>query len=304
MSDTNTTDRKTIKAVVRGAYDLQKLRIQTGLRIVANYKATRLGQEPGKPERELSAEAKMILRQLRASHKKITSGIATLPRASKFVGDELISTYSELCLVDQYSRLEDDENHAFARLEKILESIPIWSQHLKGVKGVGPAMAGVLISEVDISKSRYPSSLFRLAGLDVGDDGRGRSRRKEHLVDVKYLDKDGKVQTKKSITFNPFLKTKMTGVLSASFLRCGKNDNPYSKIYYDYRHRLDHHSEHKDKTKGHKHHMALRYMIKRFLADLHKAWREIEGLPAPNEYHEDKLGLHHLGIQPAQGAHQ
>jgi len=62
-----------IKTLVRGAYDIQKLRIQMGNRIVGNFKA-KLGQEPSKPEAEIDAKGKMLLNQIRASYKKITDG--------------------------------------------------------------------------------------------------------------------------------------------------------------------------------------------------------------------------------------
>ena len=32
------------------------------------------------------------------------------------------------------------------------------------------------------------------------------------------------------------------------------------------------------KTKGHRHNAAIRYMVKRFLADLYNVWRKLEGL--------------------------
>jgi hypothetical protein len=34
-------------------------------------------------------------------------------------------------------------------------------------------------------------------------------------------------------------------------------------------------------------------MIKRFLVDLYKAWRPLEGLPVAPEYGEGKLGIIH-----------
>ena len=103
--------------------------------------------------------------------------------------------------------------------------------------------------------------------------------------------KNGEIQTKKGITFNPFLKTKLTGVLGSSFLRAG--DNPYRTIYDDYKHRLENHPAHKEKTKLHRHNMAIRYMIKRFLVDLYTEWRAIEGLPVAMEYSEAKLNMKH-----------
>ena len=157
-------------------------------------------------------------------------------------------------------------------------------------------MAGVIISEIDIHKAKYPSSLQMYAGLDVVVDeegnGTGRSKKAEHLVDKEYVAKDGTVKTKKSITYNPFLKTKLCGVLAPSFIKAGK-DNTYAKIYYDYKHRLENHPAHQEKTKLHRNNMALRYTVKRFLVDLHIAWRTLEGLSVSEEYAVAKLGLVH-----------
>jgi len=79
--------------------------------------------------------------------------------------------------------------------------------------------------------------------------------------------------------------------LSASFLRAG--ENKYSKIYYEYKNRLENNPMHHEKSKGHRHNMANRYMVKMFLMDLYSEWRKIEGLPVEKPYHEAKLGLVH-----------
>lgn len=281
-----------IRVMVRGAYDLQKLRIQTGNRIVANFKSKVLGQEPSAPESDLEKEEKNILDLLRLSYRRITDGVAdTLPTRKKFKGDELISSYTELCLLDQYFNLELDEAKAFKQLEKVLDEYPIYTEFLKNVKGVGPAMAGVLISEIDIHACKYPSSMHKYCGLDVVmEDGRGRSRRKEHLVEHIYIDKDGNEQTRMGISFNPFIKTKLMGVLASSFLKC---KSPYSELYYNYKNRMETDPRHQDKTKLHIHNSSMRFMIKRFLVDLYVSWRTLEGLEVAKEYHEAKHGHVH-----------
>ena len=111
------------------------------------------------------------------------------------------------------------------------------------------------------------------------------------------MDTEGKEKTKKGISFNPFLKSKLVGVLGSSFLRAGKLNNPYRKIYDDYKHRLDNMPAHVKKSKGHKHNMAIRYMIKMFIIDLYANWKAIEGLPAFPPYHEAKLGLNHEALE-------
>ena len=110
-------------------------------------------------------------------------------------------------------------------------------------------------------------------------------------MDREYVTADGEVKTRKSITFNPFLKTKLVGVLAGSFLK--QTPNQYRTVYDNYKHRIESDSRHVDKTLGHRHNMAMRYMVKMFLIDLYKAWRQIEGLPVAPSFHEGKLGHRH-----------
>jgi hypothetical protein len=192
--------------------------------------------------------------------------------------------------------LERAEITQFRHLGSILGEFPIYAEFLDGVKGCGPAMSAVIISELDIAKATYASSLWKFAGLDVvaaAEDGigQGRSRRKEHLRKITYVDKNGKPAERDGITFNPFLKTKLTGVLGPCLIKAGSE--PYAQFYRDYKHRLENHPHWTEKTKGHRHNAAVRYMIKQFLADLYAAWRRLEGLPVHPPYSEAKLGLNH-----------
>ena len=281
-----------LRTIVRGAYDIQKNRIQTGNRLVGNFKA-KLGQAPSQKEDTIDADGQQILANLRRSHKLLTEGVATFPRQATFKGDEVISSYTELCLVANYLELEEQEKTHFRRLGNILKDYPIYNNFLAGVVGVGPAIAGVVISEIDITKAEYPSSVHKYAGLDVAGDGQGRSRKKEHLEESQYTDKNGELQTKKGITFNPFLKTKLVGVLGSSFVKQSPDKCKYRKVYDDYKHRIENMEAHKEKSKGHRHNMAVRYMIKIFLIDLYNEWRSLEGLPVAPTYSEAKLGKIH-----------
>jgi hypothetical protein len=303
MTDAEAQAKKMmLRSMVRGAYDLQKLRIQTGLRIVGNFKV-KLGQEPGKKETELGGDAKKMIEMLRLLYETITEGVVDLPKGEDFVGKGVISEYTELCLIHQYLSLLKHEKAQFARFGDVLVEFPIWTEWLKDIKGVGVTMAAVIVTEIDIHKAAWPSSIFRLAGLDCGPDGMGRSKRKEHLVKVKYLTKDGKESERDSITFNPFLKSKLLGVLASSFLRA---KSPYAEVYYGYKHRMENHAKygpHNDKVKdengkritnpGRRHEMSRRYMIKMFIYDLHENWRRLAGLPPVKTYPEDKLGRPH-----------
>lgn len=294
-------DRGNLRAVVRGAYDVQELRIETGQRLVSNMKA-RLGQTAGKKEEDLSEKAKDLLAMIRREYRRLTDGLKHFPKPGQFSGTSTISTYTELVLTEQWVKLEARERDHFSRLKTIVAEFPLWGEFLEEIRGIGPAMAGVMLSEIDITKAKYPSSLWRYAGFDVAADGAGRSRREEHLVDVAYTDKKGKPQTRKSITFNPFLKTKLF-LLGDLFVK--HRSEPYRDIYDDYKHRLESHPRYGIPNDGvmegkrmvtcpgRRHSMAIRYTVKLFLIELYKAWRPLEGCPVEPPYHEAKLGLNH-----------
>jgi hypothetical protein len=286
-----------LRTITRSCYDLQRLRIELGNRLCAQFKA-KLGGQSGKKEAEtIDEEGRDLLGDLKARFKKLTEGVVGkegLPSKRKWKGDGVISDYSEAVLIDNYLTLERNESAQFRRLESVLDEFPIYTEFLKGVRGCGPAMSGIVIGEIDIAKAKYPSSLWAYAGIDVvtnGDESRGRSRRKEHLREVAYIDKDGKPATRLGITFNPFLKTKLVGVLGPCLIKA--NSDPYRAIYDGYKHRLESHPKWSQTTKAHRHNAAIRYMIKRFLCDLYAAWRHCEGLPISDEYAVAKLGIKH-----------
>jgi len=286
----NDPARDNLRTMVRGAYDIQKLRIQMGNRIVGTFKV-KLGQAPGQSEETIDAEGKEILDKLRKHYNLLTDGVVKFPTRAKFQADGVIDTYTELCLIAEYVELEAQEKKHFRRLTSVLEDFPIYNEFLEPTKGIGPAMAGVLISEINIHKARHPSSLWKYAGLDCAPDGQGRSRRAEHLVKREYVNKDGEAAERNSITFNPWLKTKILGVCAGSFLKA--SPNPYRDIYDGYKNRLENHPVHMTKTKGHRHAMAMRYMMKMFLVQLYTKWRALEGLPVSLPYSAAKLGLQH-----------
>lgn len=160
-----TMSSQELRAVVRGTYDLQRLRIQMGNRVTANFKA-KLGNSPrALTEKQLEKEAQKLLGDLRASHKRITDAIVEKYKGvtpKNFIGDELISTYTEYVLVNQYTELIKQEESQFSSIPTILAGNPVYDNFLEGVAGVGPQMAGVLLSEIDFTRCKYASSLWKL----------------------------------------------------------------------------------------------------------------------------------------------
>lgn len=296
-----------IRTTCRSAYDLQKLRIQAGNRISGDFRS-KLGQtQDGMSKKEMMKEQKSTLDKLEASHKRITDAIVskmkenvknkaekkelirTLTRIQTdklFIGDDLITDTGLYYLVDNYVRVLDIEKQLFADMQRLLDQIPIYTQFLEHIPGIGPAMAGVIISEIDIHEAEYPSSLVAYAGLDVvpvyqlatkevdeegkavlielsvdqahkhkhvtfNDNGEGkvpdafykgtlmtytgvgRSRRACSLVKREYTTKDNEVKLRDSITFNPFLKTKLLGVAAGSMIKAAAfrvDDKPMSAV--------------------------------------------------------------------------
>jgi len=308
------------KALIRTLYDVQMERIQTGNRICAEIKV-RLGQRPGQSEKELETEAKEYLSQARKEYQRITDAFV-LNQAHKYVkvdfdGHEIITDAGMLIFVELYLEQLGHEEKMRKVVAKIVQQHPLWDGFLAGVRGCGPLMSAVILAEFDIHKAERISQFWAYAGVDVASDGRGRSRRKEHLVEQTYIDKDGDEQIKNGLSFNPFLKAKLVGVLGSCFVRQPAEESKYRTVYDNYKHRLEHHAvygvdhdevrkvEMKEKT-GHKympvlhrHNMALRYTIKIFLQDMWLAWRQIEGLPITAPYNEAVLGHKHHATREA-----
>jgi hypothetical protein len=313
---------RTLRLMVRGAYDLQALRMQSGLRLCGNFRA-RLKERiesdiKEEDEFELSTEAIKVIDELKSSYRRLTDGVArnrTLPAEKGFTGDGLISSFTELVLVSQYVDLESQEQKQFRQMISTLEEIPIYNAFLKDERGIGPAMAAVLVTSFDPAKARHVSSFWKYAGLDVAEDGLARSRRKEHLIERKYMNREGVEATRLSTTYNPWLRMKLLGGLAPSFL---KTASPRRKLYDDYRHRITTDparikvtvAEWKKAYRagepvrnlwppGRIHKAALRYMIKIFLIDLWSKWRAIEDLPVTPTYHEARRGYAH-GVEAAE----
>lgn len=165
-------------------------------------------------------------------------------------------------------RFKELENEMLKHIKELCENFLIFHKLLE-IKGVGVIMAAVLIAEIDIYKADTASKLWRYVGLGVVNGKAERPVKGEKLH------------------YNNFLKTKLLGVLAKSFLI---NNEYYRKFYDDYKHRLE--SKGWGCNKLHRHRAAIRYMMKMFLYDLYKMWREIEELPVRISYCEEYIKKH------------
>ena len=369
--ETKTLEERMLRGAVKGFYDVQKLRIAVGARILQQIlsrldlpmevkpksdetpeekkhriKTNKLRQEKieefliklgvtkpseGVEKQKPSDFMEVIIKDYKGIVDYMTKNHASVKRAISEGSIGIISDETEFGLLKMYYHLMSAEEEAFKVIKPMVHRHPLWINFLQHIRGCGETMAAVIISELDIHKAKYVSAFWKYAGVDVvifyqyDDDGNlvlddegkpieiareGRTRHASHQVVHKYIDKNGKEAERKGISFNPFLKTKLLGVLGTSFLRSvekvydedgkpikkedGKNLTVpcyYGQVYYDYKHRLNNMSEHDKKTDLHKHNMSVRYMIKYFLLDLFVAWCLIENRIPPPPYHEDKLEM-------------
>jgi len=208
---------------------------------------------------------------------------------------------------EYFKRVEDTlldvEKAGTNRLAVALKTIPIWEQFLKGVKGIGPKMGALLIAETHIENCHTVSKLWAWWGVHVVDGHAAR-----------------RVAGEKA-NFSPFRKAKLVKVCAESMLK--KKSPPYYERYVEYKHRketqlvspcmcckgagvakrMNDETNKKEEvqcwncggtggpapwgmTPEHRHRAALRYMVKLFLIDFWRTWRELEGLSVPATYGE------------------
>lgn len=181
-----------------------------------------------------------------------------------------------------------------AKIDKLilkeLEKFPIYTKFLKDIKGVGPALAGVIISEINIYKATTVSKIWQYAGLNPGMIF-GKKKIGGETVVTETLIRGDKLTAGYLAPYNPFLKAKLMGVLADCLI---KAKSPYTRFYYNMKTRLEQEDEWGTRTKKHRDMAAKRYMIKMFICDLYAEWRSLEGLSVRVPYQEEYLGHKHM----------
>lgn len=169
------------------------------------------------------------------------------------------------------AKLKEAEKELEKEIKEVVVKHPLWDAWFKDVKGIGPIMAaGIIAWRDDISKSDTVSAFWKYHGLAPGQ---GR-------------------QKGKKLDYNPKAKTHCW----KAGIQLLKAKGQYADLYYaaksKYESREDIKQQHESgNAKGgmksyklHLHYMALRKMIKRFLADTWVVWRSVEGLSVTEPY--------------------
>lgn len=173
-------------------------------------------------------------------------------------------------LSERFQTLEDEITQLATEAVRDHEMWP-W---LKAVKGIGPTLAGALVSHIDIARPNSVSGLWRYAGQGVNNSTGLRDR-----------------PTKgEKLPYNAELK-RLCYVIASAFMR---SNSPY-RIEYDEK-RAYYEEFRTDWTKAHIDAAAKRSMIKLFLEHLFTLWRYEKNLPILPPY---AIGqLKHFHVKP------
>lgn len=236
---------------------------------------------------------------------RIQSGGRGTPKAE---GGEVQLHEADVVVLDSRSSdLLRAEKAALTDIKDHLASLPYYRDVLSDKtkwKGLGPTLAGVILSEIDPRREETASQLWSYAGLrpvPVMRCGRCHVPLKEgesvHAYQKTACDQvtnpyaSGKAMRPvagEKRAYNAFLKTKLIGVLGPCLL---KANSPWRSFYDDYKHRKT--SAGWGMSDAHRHNAAIRYMVKMLLLEFWKTWRTYEGLPIRESYHDQYIEPHH-----------
>lgn len=207
-------------------------------------------------------------------------------------------------LADLYAALRDQEASLLRSVTEALATHPAWPW-LTEVKGVGPSLAGKLLSRLDVRRAETPSAFWAFCGLAtvpavayecgicgfrrevaetqalVGDHTVPRSR-KRCPGTARRVDDEGGAELRvaqprpaRGVKAAYSLQAKtLCYLLGVSFLR---TRSPYADIYRVHKESLAFSKP--GWTPRRRHLTAMRKCEKLFLAHLWLVWREAEGLP-------------------------
>ena len=314
-------DKYELRVMVSALKDVQHVRIQIGNKIFALYMQL-LGIKPGESKKKLEKEQATILKAFENEYERITDALEdNKNKLSQVIkkrvyldadGKEVELMYIKnkilFNLSEHWHQGKETEEKIKKDLESKLKEYKIYNEYLScdpKCRGVGTVISAVIIAYFNIYKAKYPSDFIAFAGLDPVPEidektgeitgYHGRSNKERDLIMREYMTKDGKTDVRKSLTYNPIVKTQLLGVMTGTMF---KAHSPYVVAYYNRMMRLNNDPAKKDLTPSHKSAICKRYMVNQFLKDLFVAWKQIEGLPYCMSYEEEFFGLLPHGFEP------
>ena len=115
------------------------------------------------------------------------------------------------------------EKNIKKQLLNVLKRLPVYTEYLAGIKGVGAIAAGWIIAEFDIEEASTVSKMWQYAGLNPGMV-RGKRRQESEDGTVSFQVTDVLVRGDKLTPgfispFNTKLRSALLGVLADGFIR-------------------------------------------------------------------------------------
>lgn len=147
----------------------------------------------------------------------------------------------------------------------LVEQLPAW-EWVQSVRGFGALGFSIIIAETgDLSLYANPAKIWKRLGLAlIGDKRQGAPGQ------------GASAEVWQAHGYSPARRSAMW-VIGDSLLK-GNGDGPYRAVYLEQKARL---MQREGMTKMHAHRMAQRYMEKRLLRDLWRAWRDALGTAEP-----------------------
>ena len=159
---------------------------------------------------------------------------------------------------------------SFKRLEKeattvvigMLKQEPVYTRYLEQIKGIGPLVSAVLISEIgSVERFETISALWAYSGFAVFD-GQVQKRTKGQTAN-----------------WNAKIRSCCLGVMVPNFVRLKAHADCFGRVLYD-RYKAFYTGRDGGKlSKGHIDNRAKRKVAKIFLSSLWTAWRMLDNLP-------------------------
>jgi hypothetical protein len=183
---------------------------------------------------------------------------------NKFVVSEVARAAAQAVtpvLAMHLKELEKSQKPYDKEIEELAESLPVWSSYASGVRGFGPKLLGLIVGETgDFSNYANPAKIWKRMGVGVMPDGT-RQRRVKGEEAIAH----GYVAERRSLVF-----------MLGDCLIKGNQDEPYRKLYDERKaFELARLPDDAKGVKGWAHLRASRYMQKRVLVDLWKAWHVV-----------------------------
>jgi len=331
-ADFAAAEKSLIRMDVETYYDVQEVRIQVDHR-VRNYAEERaLAACAGEAEivrlRNLGDKNVAYKKEIRERKTKEDH-----PDFKKF-GEAFAKALTELEDEHHHKKVNNlmasQEKIIVTRVSRLVAKHPLWSTWLANVRGIGPCIAGGLLSWIDIHKAIYVGNLWKYAGLAVTVDRMECPECNEVYTDVPNVEariakgmpkepprceKDGtflrifghsnRREKGKMLGYNPRVKT-LCWKAGESFVKQDPKRSGYRRLYEQFRTKIEDkiaanngfcHKEHKN-DKGnpigcfsaHKYAMAKRAAVKIFMSHVYLKWRGLLGLPVHDPYAFKMLG--------------